>query len=152
MKFGVLFVLTALTGLFANSGGGTGETDIFYRTINFLIFAAILYYLIADKIKAIFTDRSKGIAKDLDQIQERLKESKKTKEAAKAKVEEAKANKKEMLKAFESEKALINKKIVDQNKRDLEALDLQYEELKSFEELKMTREVVKKSIRWSYFW
>ena len=38
--------------LFANEGAK--ETDIVQRTVNFIIFAGILWYLLADKIKAFF--------------------------------------------------------------------------------------------------
>ena len=40
---------------------GEGETDIVERTINFVIYIAILYYLAADKIKAIFVARQESL-------------------------------------------------------------------------------------------
>jgi len=50
----LLLTLLALApvALFANSDGA--ETDIIQRTVNFVIFAGILWYLLADKIKAFF--------------------------------------------------------------------------------------------------
>ena len=37
---------------------GSGETDIFWRVINFAIFFGLLYYLLADKIKEFFKNRN----------------------------------------------------------------------------------------------
>ena len=48
----ILFILLsclAPLALFANDAGV--ETDILQRTVNFLIFVAILYYLLADTVK-----------------------------------------------------------------------------------------------------
>ena len=50
------------------------ETDIIQRTVNFLIFAGIVYYLIAEPVKAYFTGRTQGIADELEKVQNRLKE------------------------------------------------------------------------------
>lgn len=43
--------LLASAALFA-SEGSHGQTDIIPRAVNFLIFAALVYYLLADKVKA----------------------------------------------------------------------------------------------------
>ena len=45
--------LLASAALFA-SEGSHGQTDIIPRAVNFLIFAALVYYLLADKVKAFF--------------------------------------------------------------------------------------------------
>ncbi len=86
----LLLLLLALSplALFASEGG---ETDILQRTVNFVIFAAILYYLLADKAKAYFAARTEDIQAQLDKVQDTLKASEQKVEEAKAKVEEAKA-------------------------------------------------------------
>ena len=84
--FVLLLTLTPFA-LFASEGG---ETDIVQRTVNFIIFAAIIYYLVADKIKAFFADRTASIQSELDKVQDTLKESEKKVEDAQKKLEEAK--------------------------------------------------------------
>jgi len=54
-----------------------GETDFLPRLVNFIIFAAILYYFVADLIKNFFTGRSKEISSKLEEVQNRLKATKK---------------------------------------------------------------------------
>ena len=51
------------------------NSDFFYRVLNFSIFAGILYYLLANPIKAYFSGRSEGIAKQLEEIEEKLQAS-----------------------------------------------------------------------------
>ena len=85
----LLLVLLALSpiALMASEGG---ETDIVQSTVNFIIFAAILYYVLADKIKAFFAGRTAEIQAQLDKVQDTLKASEQKVEDAKAKLEEAK--------------------------------------------------------------
>jgi F-type H+-transporting ATPase subunit b len=142
MKTILFFLLSTSSVLLANEQVSSGETDIFYRTINFLIFVAIAYYYVADQIKAIFTDRRVGIANELELIQVKLRESKQAKVDAKAKEFKAQSEAEKMLKDFEAEKALINKKINEQNQKDLVALQIQFSEQMKFEKLKMIRTVV----------
>ena len=59
-----------------------GGYDIVPRTINFIIFAAILYYLIANPVKNAYKGRIEGIAARLDNIEQKLKESKAKKDDA----------------------------------------------------------------------
>ncbi len=90
MKLLYFVALCALPGALFAAGGGSGEYDILPRAINFTIFAAILYYLIAEPLKGLYFKRLNGIAERLDSIQSKLKESKGKKEEAILKVEEAK--------------------------------------------------------------
>ena len=84
----MLFVVLVLSPLavFANENV---ETDIIPRVVNFAIFSAIVYFLLADKLKVFFADRTKGIQKELDDVQKALEESKKKVEDAKAELEKA---------------------------------------------------------------
>ena len=75
----VLLVVAPYILLAAN---GSGEVDIIERTINFVIFFALIYYFAADKIKAIFVNRREEIAGSLARIQEKLQASKKEKQQA----------------------------------------------------------------------
>ena len=84
----MLFVVLALSplALFANENAGT---DIIPRVVNFTIFAAIVYFLLADKLKTFFAERTKGIQKELDDVQKALEESKKKVQDAKTELEKA---------------------------------------------------------------
>jgi F-type H+-transporting ATPase subunit b len=46
--------LLFLAGVLAFASEGSGHTDIIPRTINFIIFVAILWYLVGDKVKRFF--------------------------------------------------------------------------------------------------
>lgn len=73
------------------AAGGTGEeTDTVQRIVNFIIFAAIIYYLLAHRLKAYFAGRTASIQAELDKVQETLKESQTKVEDAKAQLENAK--------------------------------------------------------------
>ena len=56
----LLGLALAPMALFAQEGAET-DYDIVQRTVNFIIFAGILWYLLADKIKAFFADRTLSI-------------------------------------------------------------------------------------------
>ena len=89
MKKILLFTLAfAPLALFASAEGA--ETDIVQRTVNFIIFAAILWYLLADKIKVAFADRTLSIQAELDKVQDALDASQKRVDDTTAKLEEAK--------------------------------------------------------------
>lgn len=139
----IVVTLLMVTGIaFASGGAGTGETDIVQRTINFLIFAGILYYLLADPIKNFFGGRSKSIADELDKVQEKLRESKRAKEAAELKIEEAKKFAEELMATAKKENKLLNEKIMKQCEADLENITKQNASLMELEQRKMVREVV----------
>lgn len=139
MKF-LLFLLVPL-GLFA-SGSGSGEYDILERTINFLIFAGILYYLLANKIKTAYNDRIKTIADRLEDIQTTLKASSQKKENAKAQVQKAKDNAKNLLVTSKKEAELLVKKINKEMKNDIEVLEKANKEQMHIEQRHMKRSVV----------
>ena len=84
----LLGLALAPVALLANEGAV--ETDIVQRTVNFIIFAGILWYLLADKIKAFFSDRTLSIQAELDKVQDTLKASKDKVSDAQKKLEEAK--------------------------------------------------------------
>ena len=76
--------------LFANEGAV--ETDIVQRTVNFIIFAGILWYILADKIKAFFAERSLSIQAELDKEQDTLKASQEKIKNAQKKISGSKKN------------------------------------------------------------
>ncbi len=117
-------------------------TDIIPRTINFLIFAGILYYMAANQIKDFFTGRRAGIADRLNSIQEKLKESSKERAEAKELIAKAKIEAKNILETSKNETEILKVKILENLKMDIENLEKGYEDQISIERRKMTRSVI----------
>jgi F-type H+-transporting ATPase subunit b len=88
VKLKVLIALIFSSGILYASEDT--QTDIVPRVVNFLIFASIIYYLLADKIKEFFKNRKDEISAKLESVQVKVKESKKRREDSAIKVEEAK--------------------------------------------------------------
>ena len=135
----LLFILIG-TFLFAS---GAGETDIVARTINFLIFVAILWYLVVDKIIAFFKERKEKIARNFQEVEERLKTAKEQKEMLKAKLEEAKVKANEIIDDSKKEAGLIYSNIIKETKEEIELYKKHFEEFKEIEIKKAKQEAVK---------
>jgi F-type H+-transporting ATPase subunit b len=138
----LIALMLGSVALFASSGAAEGGTDIIPRTINFLIFAGILWYLLAEPVKGYFVGRTQGIADELDKIQVKLRESKEAKEAAMQKVEEAKKFSEEIKVTAEKENKILIEKIALQCDTDIETLEKQNISLMELERRKAVREVV----------
>jgi F-type H+-transporting ATPase subunit b len=127
--------------LFASEEAKEG-TDIVARVINFSIFAGILYYLIADKVKAFFTGRTQEIADKLSSLQSKVEETKELKQKAAQKVKESEEEAKELVELAHKEAELQIEKLKEASKHDIENLVKSYESKKEVLEKKMTSEVV----------
>lgn len=123
----------------AESGGGT---DIVQRTVNFLIFAGILYYLLADPVKNFFGGRSKAIADELEKVQQKLRDSKQMKEEAELKIKEAQKFAEELRETAAKENKILNDKIMEQCDAELENISKQNSALMELEQRQMIRGVV----------
>jgi F-type H+-transporting ATPase subunit b len=142
MKLLYFVALCALPGALFAAGGGSGEYDILPRAINFTIFAAILYYLIAEPLKGLYFKRLNGIAERLDSIQSKLKESKGKKEEAILKVEEAKVLAKSLVQTANKEVEIIKKRFEVELANELDNLDKSRNEHIEIERRRMTRQAV----------
>ncbi|WP_457560524.1 F0F1 ATP synthase subunit B family protein [Caminibacter sp.] len=135
-----------IAGLFSATlfaAEGIGHTDIIPRTINFLIFVAILWYLAGDKIVRFFKERKENIAKRFQEIEEKLKESKEKKEALKAELNNAKKLAEEILENAKKEAEYIENKIKAQIEEEIKILEKHFEEYKEAEIRKAKQESVK---------
>lgn len=141
MKLRYLLLMITPALLFAG-GGAVGDTDIIPRAINFIIFASILYYLLAEPAKNFYNDRKSGIADRLSSIQDKLKESNGAKEAAQRKVDEAKANAKSLIETSKKEAQLLAEKVAKETEFELQNLDKAFSEKTEIERRKMARDVV----------
>jgi len=137
-----LLVLTPFA-LFANSAAhGDVESDILQRTVNFLIFAAIIYYLLADKLKAYFSDRTKSIQGELDKVQDMLKASAKKVDDAKVELENAKKIADELVASADADIESIKTKIEASVEQEIANLSKTFDEKTELERRRMKKEVV----------
>jgi len=142
VKARLFFMIFALGSLAYASEGG-GATDILPRTVNFLIFASILYYLLADFIKNYFKGRSASIATQLENVQAKLKEAKEEKERAQKELENAKKLAEEIVEVAKKEGAILSEKIKQNLEEELKVIEKIFKENCDLEERKMVRKVVK---------
>jgi F-type H+-transporting ATPase subunit b len=140
----VLLTLLSITPLVLFANDTEVHTDIVERSVNFFIFAAILYYLLADKLKTFFGDRTKSIQAELDKAQEMMKESQKRVEEAQKEVEKSKAIAQELVASANDDVEAIKNKIndaVEQEIKILEKLSIQKQDIETKE---VKQEVVRK--------
>ena len=119
-----------------------GGYDIVPRTINFIVFAAILYYFIANTIKNAYKGRIAGIAARLDNIEQKLKDSKAKKDDALRRVEEAKANAASLVETARKEAILISERIKEETRQEVANLEKSFQDQKEFEKRRMVKSVV----------
>ncbi|NPA66565.1 MAG: F0F1 ATP synthase subunit B [Epsilonproteobacteria bacterium] len=134
---GLLLAFSPL--VFANGGA---ESDIVQRTVNFVLFVGILWYLLAKPIKEYFTGRSAGIAKELQAVQDKLNESVQKKKDALAKITEAEKQAEEILEAVKKESKVLNDAILSQCEQDLENLEKSHQSKLELAQRKMVSSVV----------
>ncbi len=140
-----LLILLFVSATFAFAAGETNY-DIIPRTVNFLIFASLVYYLAAEPIKNLFAERKESIANSFEQIEEKLKEAESQKELAKKSLENAKTKAAEIVEYSKEEAQHMKQKLIAQNKSDVEVLHKQKEEAKVVAKNHMMRDVVKEEL------
>ncbi|MEA1919200.1 MAG: F0F1 ATP synthase subunit B [Campylobacterota bacterium] len=138
----ILLIIVMMSAYAFASGGGEGPTDIVQRTINFFIFAGILYYLLASPIKAFFKGRSAGIGAELERVQEKMRESKRAKEEALQKIDDAEKFASDLVEISKKENRILNDNIMQQCDADLDNVEKQNASLMDLEQRKMVRNVV----------
>ncbi len=139
----ILILGLALTplALLASSEGAV-ETDIVQRTVNFIIFAGILWYLLADKIKAFFADRTASIQAELDKVQDTLKASQDKVDDAAKKLEDAKILAGEIVEAAKNDIDSVKQKVIEAVDAEIANLDKGFDDKIKVETSKMKRQVV----------
>jgi F-type H+-transporting ATPase subunit b len=119
-----------------------GGTDIIQRTVNFLLFAGLVWYLVAEPIKNYFASRSQGISDELQKVQDKLSETIAFKKEALAKISDAEKFAEELAVSSKKENKIINDNMMAQCEVELEILVKQNAMLTEFEQRKMVRTVV----------
>ena len=137
-----ILVLTLMMSTYALASGHEGGTDIVQRTVNFLLFAGLVWYLVAEPAKNFFASRSQAIADELKSVQAKLNESVLLKKEALAKISDAEKFAEELVISSKKENKIINDSIMAQCEVELENLVKQDSSIKDFEQRKMIRKVV----------
>jgi len=121
---------------------GAVETDIVQRTVNFIIFAGILWYLLADKIKAYFAGRSLSIQAELDKVQDTLKASEDKVNEAQKQLEDAKKLAAEIVETAKADIDSVKQKVSVAVDSDIANLEKNLDEMIKVETSKAKREIV----------
>ena len=136
----LLGLALAPVALFASEGAV--ETDIVQRTVNFIIFAGILWYLLADKIKAFFANRTLSIQAELDKVQETLKASQDKVSDAQKKLEEAKKLATEIIEGAKADIDSVKQKVATAVDADIANLNKNLDEMMKVQTSKVKKQVV----------
>ena len=138
----ILITLLTLSTLALASDAGNAGTDIVQRTVNFLLFAGLVWYLVAEPVKNYFASRSQSIADELVKVQDKLNETISLKKEALAKISSAEKFAEELEVTAKKENKIINDNMMTQCEVELETLTKQHASLTQFEQRKMVRTVV----------
>jgi F-type H+-transporting ATPase subunit b len=152
MKKIALYTLFLVPAVVLASGGNAAEshyfqitgreTDFVPRLVNFIIFAGLLYYLLANPIKNYFKGRRGGIESQLKEIEEKLQAAKDEKREAEERVSEAEARAAQIIEDAKKEAVILAEGIARANAAELEVMDKQFAEKIKLEEKKSAREVI----------
>ena len=143
----LVLILMISTYALASETLSDGSTDIVQRSVNFVIFVGLIWYLVAEPVKNYFASRSKNIADDLKRVQEKLNESITLKKDALSKISDAEKYAENLKVASKKENKIINDNIMLQCDNDLEVVSKQHTALMEFEQRRMVRDTVEEIIK-----
>ncbi|WP_120928695.1 F0F1 ATP synthase subunit B [Helicobacter pylori] len=138
MVLGFLILLSPLCA----TGLDISQTDIIERSLNFLLFAGILWYFLAKKLHSFLHSKSLEISKRLEEIQAQLKVSKENKKKLLKELEQAKEKAELIISDANKEAYTITQKYELQTKMDVENLIKNSKALMDLEVKKIKRELV----------
>ncbi len=118
------------------------QTDIIERLINFVIFVALMWYLLADKLKSILHERSQAISDKLSQTQTKVRESREKKEKAQQRLKEAHEQAAEILSTAKKEAHASVLRIEEKTKEQIAGLIKANEEAMEFQEKMLQKQLV----------
>jgi len=142
MKRILLLLAIAMVPVTLFASDGEVQTDILVRTLNFVIFAAILWYLLAHRIKAFFANRTLEIQAELDKVQENLKASKTKVAEAQKKLDDAKITAAEIVENAKADVNSIKQKVAVAIDLDIANLNKNLDEMMKVEISKAKKEIV----------
>jgi F-type H+-transporting ATPase subunit b len=115
---GLLLAGVAAASEAAHGGGHGGVSpekiqDLIWRTVNFVVFAAILIKLVAKPAKNFFAQRSQDVATTLEEVEARQAASEAAVKAAEARLAEVAKERENVIKQFVAEGEMEKAKILD---------------------------------------
>lgn len=141
-----ILVFMLMISTYALASSGNAETDIVQRTVNFLLFAGLIWYLVAEPAKNYFASRSNSIADEMKKVQDKLKETASLKKDVLAKVGAAEKFATDLVVSSKKENKVLNDTIMMQCEEDIETMIKQQSALMEFEQRKMVRSVVENTL------
>ncbi|MGM9995898.1 MAG: F0F1 ATP synthase subunit B [Campylobacter sp.] len=118
------------------------DYDIVARTINFVIFAGILYYFIKNPIKNAYKGRIEAIEKKMTQSRNKILEAQRKEEEARAKAEKMKVQAAEFIENGKVEAKLLKEKIERDAEAAIKILNDSFAEQKEFARRDSVRKTV----------
>ncbi|GHS89368.1 hypothetical protein FACS189487_09460 [Campylobacterota bacterium] len=143
---GIRHLVLFLTAIGAACAGDGGGVDIGWRTLNFVIFAALVYWLFAGFFKKFFGERSQSIALMFERAQDRAKEARLNREKAQADLALAKESAEAILKSAHEEAAILTDRTARKMEEEIKILHKLKEESRVVSENKMIRTVVARTL------
>ncbi|RDU63449.1 hypothetical protein CQA53_08490 [Helicobacter didelphidarum] len=137
-----MFVLTCSVLYASEHVMDISKTDIFQRTINFAIFVGIMWYLVADKLKAMLQQRTRAISEKLTQAQAKVKESREKKEKAQQRLKNAYDQVPEIIKSAKQEANIAVQNIEEKTKDHIVNLIKANEEAMEFQKKLFQKQIV----------
>lgn len=122
------------------------DTDIFERSINFVIFATLLWYLVAGRVRDMLYARQKQISDTLSEAQERIRQLHARREDASMRLKEAKIQAQEIVANANKEAILVVSHIDEKYKEQVEYLMKSNEDAMNFESRKVYNEVIREAL------
>jgi F-type H+-transporting ATPase subunit b len=122
------------------------QTDIIQRTVNFLLFVGLVWYLVAEPVQLYFAKRSQSIADEMQKVQDKLKESINLKKEALHKINEAERFAEDLAVSAKKENKILNDNIMAQCEVDLDIIGKHQVSVIDFERRRMIREVVETTL------
>ena len=142
----IIVLMLMMSTLALASNAEHAGTDIVQRTVNFLLFAGLIWYLVAEPAKNYFASRSQAIEDEMQKIQDKLKETVSLKKEALARISEAEKFTEDLAVSSKKENKILNDSIMSQCDIDLDLLGKQQVHLMDFEQRKMVRSVVEDTL------
>ena len=142
----ILVIMLMISTYALASDAEHSGTDIVQRTVNFVLFAGLIWYLVAEPVKNYFTARSQGISDELQKVQNRLNESIALKKEALTKISEAEKFAEELAISSKKENKILNDNIMTQCNVELETIVKQQISLMELDQRKMIRVIVEETL------
>ena len=139
----IYFLIALILPVFASASEVSIEnSDFVMRSVNFVIFVALLWWLVAKWIKGALKSRADNIATQLNAVQDKLAQSRAKKEVALKELEKSKILAKDIVEGAKKEANILSEGIALQCKNDSEMLRKSHAERLNFEQKRIKKAVI----------